>query len=156
MTTGDSPQMNTDEHGFKHGEITEAIIGLFFEVYNELGHGFLESVYEEAMQIALQERGLKVARQVEIPVWFRQRRIGDFKGDLLVNGVVLLELKAARRIDPVFEAQLIHYLRATPIEVGLLLNFGPRAEFRRLRFDNHLKKISENPCKSVAKPAANS
>jgi GxxExxY protein len=143
--------MTTDEHGFKHGELTETIIGVFYDVYNELGHGFLESVYEEAMFVALVEAGLRVGRQIEIPVWFRRRRIGDFKADLLINDVVMLELKAARHIDKIFEAQLLHCLRATPVEVKLLFNFVPRAEFRRLCFDNHLKTIRENLCKSVAK-----
>lgn len=145
------PQMNTDQSGFKHGELTEKIIGVFYDVYNELGHGFLECVYAEAMFVALREAGLKVARQLDIPVWFRNRRIGEFRADLLVDDVVILELKSARRIEPVFEAQLLHYLRATPVEIGLLFNFGPKPEFRRLRFDNELKQIRENLRESVAK-----
>src|SRR5882757_4054081 len=108
----------------KHEELTQKIIGVFYDVYNELGHGFLESVYETAMVIALEDAGLSVKRQVEVPVWFRGRQIGTFFADLLVEDVVIVELKAVRSIDPSHEAQLLHYLRATEIELGLLLNFG--------------------------------
>ena len=119
-------------------------------VYNELGHGFLESVYEESMVIALRKAGLEVNRQVPVPVWFRSHKVGDFKVDLLVQNKILLELKAARTIEPAHEAQLSHYLRATSIEVGLLFNFGSKAQFRRLVFDNPRKKIRENLCESAA------
>jgi GxxExxY protein len=78
--------MNADERGFKYGDVTEKIIGVFFEVYNELGYGFLESVYEEAISIALTEAGLSVERQFPTPVWFRGRQIGDFRADLLIQG----------------------------------------------------------------------
>lgn len=142
--------MNTDQHGLKHGELTEKIIGIFYEVYNELGYGFLESVYEKAMLKALRSSGLTVASQVSVPVWFRGEQVGDFYADLVVEGVVILELKAARRIERAHEAQLLNYLKATDIEVGLLLNFGEHPEFRRLLLDNERKKIRENPCKSVA------
>ena len=142
--------MNTDGHGFKHGEITQKIIKVFYEVYNELGHGFLESVYEKSLQVALNSMGIKVRRQIEIPVSFRGQRVGDFTADMLVGDCVLLELKAARSLDTSHTAQLLNYLRATEIEVGLLLNFGLRPEFKRLIFDNPRKSIRENPCISVA------
>lgn len=145
------PRIATDSHRLKYGDLTDKILGVFYDVYNELGHGFLESVYEVAMLIALEAKGLHVARQVDVPVWFRERRIGDFRADLIVENAVLLELKSVRHLDRAHEAQLLHYLRATPIEVGLLLNFGVRPEFRRLRLDNELKKIREDLCKSVAK-----
>lgn len=125
----------------KHAELTEKVIGVFFQVYNELGYGFLECVYEQAMAIALAEAGLDVKRQIAIPVWFRGQQIGDFQADMLIEGNVLLELKAVRTIDLAFEKQLLNYLRATDIEVGLLLNFGHKPEFRRLVFDNTRKKI---------------
>jgi len=134
----------------KHRDLTERIIGVFYDVYNELGFGFLESVYETSMTVALEETGLKVSRQVPIPVWFRGREVGTFFADLVVNDLILLELKTARNIDSTHEAQLLHYLRATEIEVGLLLNFGQRAHFRRLLFDNERKQIRVNPCESVA------
>jgi GxxExxY protein len=87
-------------------------------------------------------------------VWFRGRKIGPYFGDLVVERRLLLELKAARSIEPAHEAQLLHYLRATEIEVGLLLNFGLRPQFRRLLFDNQRKKIRGNPCESVAEVLA--
>src|SRR4028119_2334319 len=104
----------------KHAELTDRIIGVFFEVYNELGHGFLESVCESSMAIGLEDAGLRVQRQVPIKVWFRGREVGTFFADFVVEGLVILELKAARNVDPAHEAQLLNYLRATLIEVGLL------------------------------------
>ena len=136
--------------GLQHGELTEKIIGVFYDVYNELGYGFLESVYEESLVIALLETCLKVERQLAIPVWFRGHQVGQFRGDILVEGKILLELKSTRTLEAAHEAQLLHYLKSTEIEIGLLLNFGSRPQFRRLLFDNHRKKIRENPCKSVA------
>ncbi len=146
--------MTTPSAGLKHSDLTEKIIGVFYDVYNELGHGFLESTYAEALVVALVESGLSVAREVPVPVWFRGRRVGQYYADLIVEGVVLLELKAARTLESAHEAQLLHYLRATEVEVGLLLNFGLRAQFRRLLFDNERKKFRENPCESVAKVSA--
>ncbi len=124
----------------KHHELTEKIIGTFYEVYNELGFGFLESVYENALVIALRTKGFQVEQQISVPVWFRGQRVGDFVADLLVENTVILELKAVRTIDEAHKAQLLNYLRATETEVGLLLNFGQSAEFKRLVFDNHRKK----------------
>jgi GxxExxY protein len=135
----------------KHSELTETIIGVFYDVYNELGHGFLESTYAEAMVVALESSALTVAREVPVPVWFRGRKIGEYFADLMVESSVLLELKAARSLESGHEAQLLHYLRATEIEVGLLLNFGVRPQFRRLLFDNERKKFRGNPCESVAR-----
>lgn len=134
----------------KHADVAERIIGVFYDVYNELGFGFLESVYGASMLIALEDAGLKVSRQTPIPGWFRRQQVGSFFADLMVNDQVLVELKTARTLEPAHEAQLLDYLRATKIEVGLLLNFGPQARFRRLLFDNERKKIRENPCESVA------
>jgi GxxExxY protein len=134
----------------EHAELTEKFIGIFFDVYNELGHGFLESVYEQALGIALMEAGVGVRRQVPIEVWFRGQQIGDFKADMVVDDKVLLELKAARNIDLAHEKQLLNYLRATPIEVGLLLNFGTKPEFRRLVFANERKEIRVDPRRSAA------
>src|SRR5215470_7899637 len=104
--------MSTDEHRFKHRELTKKVIGVFYEVYNELGHGFLESVYQDALVIALSSAGLDVCTPVDIPVWFRGTKVGSFEGDVLVNRCVLIELKAARNLDSAHEAQLLNYLRA--------------------------------------------
>ena len=123
----------------KHKEITHKIIGVFFDVYNELGHGFLESVYQRALGLALESAGVKMRSPVKIPVWFRGQRVGQFEGDMLVEEVILLELKVARCLDRSHYAQLLNYLRATDIEVGLLLNFGLKPEFQRLILDNASK-----------------
>ena len=101
----------------------EEIIGVFYEVYNELGHGFIESVYEAAFELALTSKGLSGFRQIEVPVWFRGKKIGDFSADMLVDKCVLLELKAGRALNPAHEAQLLNYL-PTEIEVGILFSFG--------------------------------
>jgi GxxExxY protein len=146
-----SPQMNAEERRYLHADLTEKIIGVFYDVYKELGYGFLESVYEQAMFIALQERGLDVQRQVPVPVWFRGHRIGDFQADLVIARVVIVEMKAARNLDTPHEAQLLNYLRATEIELGLLLNFGPRPGIRRLAFSNERKQISVPLRSSAAK-----
>ena len=134
--------------------MTDKIVGVFYDVYNELGHGFLESTYAEALGVALEESGLSAAREVPVPVWFRGKKVGQYYADMIVEGLILLELKAARTLESAHEAQLLHYLRATDVEVGLLLNFGLRPQFRRLLFDNARKKIRENPRKSVAKVSA--
>ena len=146
--------METPPLGLKHSNLTDKIIGVFYDVYNELGHGFLESTYSEAMALALTESGLANAREVPVPVWFRGRKVGQYFADLVVESHVLLELKAARTLESAHQAQLFHYLKSTEIEVGLLFNFGPRAQFRRLLFDNERKKIRENPCESVARFSA--
>jgi GxxExxY protein len=142
--------MYSTAESLKHRELTEKIIGAFYDVYNELGHGFLESVYEQALAIALVQAGMVVERQVPVTVWFRGQRIGDFRTDMLVDRNVLLELKAARTIDQAHEKQLLNYLRATDVEVGLLLNFGVKPQFRRLVYENERKKIRENPRESAA------
>ena len=133
--------MNTD---LKQYALTEKIIAVFFEVYNELGHGFLESVYQRSLLVALGETGLTVHSPIDIPVWFRGHQVGCFEGDILVEKCVLLELKAARALDSSHKAQLLNYLRATDIEIGLLLNFGLKPEFKRLIYDNP-RKETHNP-----------
>ena len=130
--------MNTEK--FKHKEITDIILKSFYEVYNELGEGFLESVYESALNMVLTGYGLSVERQKDISVFFRGKEVGDFKADLIVNQKIILELKAVSAFNPAHEAQLINYLKATNIEVGLLLNFGKKPEFKRFVYDNKRKK----------------
>jgi GxxExxY protein len=129
--------MNAD---FKYFLLTQQIIGVYYEVYNELGSGFLESVYQKSLALALKSAGLAVCSRIDIPVWFRGQQVGKFEGDLLVEKCVLLELKAARALDSTHQAQLLNYLRATDIEVGLLLNFGPKPEFKRVAYDNSRKR----------------
>ena len=136
--------MGPQPSGLKHAEVTREIIRAFFAVCNELGHGYLESIYEKALWLALAERGVLADAQRRVPVWYRQQPVGDFRADLVVADKVLVELKCARAIDPAHEAQVMNYLRATELEVGLLVNFGPEPEFKRFVFDNHLKR-SLNP-----------
>jgi GxxExxY protein len=133
------------EFMLKHEALTAKIIAVFYDVYNELGHGFLESVYENSMVIALRAAGLSVQQQVSLPVYFRGQKVGEFFADLIVEGLVIVENKAARAIDPSHEAQLLNYLRATMMEVGLILNYGLKPEFKRLAFDNGRKKQSVVP-----------
>jgi GxxExxY protein len=116
--------------------------------------GFLECVYEESLVIALHEAGLRASRQIALPVWFRGHKVGEFRADLLVEDSVLLELKSARSLDPAHEAQLLHYLKSTEVEIGMLLNFGARPQFRRLIFDNDRKKIHGIPWKPAAEVSA--
>ncbi len=120
--------------GLVHAETTEAIIQRFYHVYNTLGFGFLEKVYENSMRVSLEESGFTVKQQFPIDVVFEGVNVGDYFADLLVDDKVVIELKAAQAISPDHEAQLLNYLKATGLEVGLLLNFGPKAEFRRKVF----------------------
>ena len=120
---------------FIYKEITTIIIRSFFEVYTELGYGFLESVYEKAMLVVLTGYGLRVVNQREIPVVFRHKKIGIFKSDIVVENKIILELKAARNIDSSHIAQLINYLKASNMDVGYILNFGRKPEFKRLIYN---------------------
>lgn len=133
--------MHWDPANYKHQELTEAIIRTFYEVYNELGHGFLESVYEEAMFRVLRQSGVSVQRQYPLPVRFRGEQVGDFRADLVVADNVIVELKAVRAFEPFHEAQLLNYLRASDLEGGLLLNFGPTPRLKRLVFANEKKHL---------------
>jgi GxxExxY protein len=125
---------------YKHSSLTDLIIGVFYDVYNELGFGFLESVYRNALQLALIEKGLIVEPEKPISVYFRGKKVGDFRADLIVNDLVLLELKTAEAIAIAHEAQLLNYLRSTTLELGLILNFGPKPQVRRLLFDNNRER----------------
>jgi len=132
--------MSRDLNNYKHQELTQVIIQVYYEVYNELGHGFLESVYPEAMLIVLRQKGMTVEAQRPLPVWFRGGKIGDFRPDLIAGDAAVVELKAVRALEPAHEAQLLNYLRASELEVGLLLNFGPARKIKRMVFDNDKKK----------------
>lgn len=125
----------------KHEEITAKIIGAFYKVYNTLGYGFLEKVYQNAMCIELRALGLNVEMEKRILVYYYGEIIGDFNADLLVNQVVAVELKAKAMLMEDHEYQLLNYLKATSIEVGLLLNFGRKPQLKRMIFDNDKKKL---------------
>ncbi len=121
-------------------EITDKIIKSYFKVYNTLGYGFLEKVYENALAIELRKIGLDVKCQFPISVIYENEIVGDYYADIIVNDIVVLELKATKEISEENECQLINYLKATNIELGLLLNFGKEAEFRRKIFMNKYKR----------------
>jgi GxxExxY protein len=114
-----------------HGDLTDKIIKSFYHVYNTLGYGFLEKVYENALALTLRNQGLTVHHQQPITVRFEGAVVGEYFADLIVDGKVIIELKAADVIAKQHEAQLLNYLRASDIEVGVLLNFGPEAKFKR-------------------------
>ena len=122
-----------------HEELTGKIIKTFYTVYNTLGHGFLEKVYENALMIELRKIGLHADQQKKIEVFYESQRVGEYFADIIVEDIVILELKAAETIAPEHEAQLINYLKATKIEVGLLFNFGHKPQFLRRVFGNERK-----------------
>jgi len=124
---------------YKHTEITDKIINAFYAVYNTLGYGFLEKVYRNAMTIEVSKLGLPVVPEAPIRVYYAGQIIGDYFADLLVADAVIVELKARRQLTQEHEAQLLNYLKATPYEVGLLLNFGPKPTLRRKAYDNSRK-----------------
>jgi GxxExxY protein len=119
----------------KHGEITEKIVHAFYKVYKVLGHGFLEKVYENALAIELRKQGLTVRQQEPIKVYYEGEVVGDYYADLLVAGCVIVELKAVEALTNEHHAQILNYLKATGIGVGLLINFGPKPELKRKIWD---------------------
>jgi GxxExxY protein len=124
---------------YKHKALTSQIIKAFYDVYNALGHGFLEKVYENALIIQLRKSGLEVVAQARIEVRYDGHVVGEYFADLLVEQKVIVEVKAARALGDGHEAQLLNYLKATPYEVGLLLNFGPKPQVKRKVYDNPRK-----------------
>ena len=123
-----------------HKEITDKIINAYYKVYNALGYGFLEKVYENSMVIALRKVGLKVEQQKNVKVYYESEEVGEYYADLLVEDLVIVELKAAKALSEDHEAQLINYLKATTIQIGLLINFGKEPKFKRKIFENRFKK----------------
>jgi GxxExxY protein len=115
-----------------HGELTGQLIGAFFEVYNELGHGFAEQVYQRAIVIALAERGVRMEVERAITIRYRGVIVGEYRADLIVDDKVIVECKVGPKILPAHETQLLNYLTATRFRIGLILNFGPEAAFRRM------------------------
>ena len=122
-----------------HKELTKSILKIFYDVYNELGYGFLERVYQNALFYELKESGFKVEAQKKIKVYYKDIEVGDYIADIIVNDLVILELKAQEYLVEANEFQLINYLKATDCEVGLLLNFGKKPEFIRKVYQNYKK-----------------
>jgi len=127
---------------FIHKDISELIIKAFYTVYNELGFGFSEDIYQNAMQIELNYLGLKIEAQKELNVFYQKNIVGTFKADFVVNNLVIVELKAVNFLADADELQILNYLKATNIELGLLMNFGKNAEIKRKIFSNSKKKMS--------------
>ncbi len=125
---------------YLHQDLTEKIIRAYYNVYNELGYGFLEKVYENAFMIELKSLGLNCEKQKPISVSFKGYKVGEYFADIIVENKVIIELKAAEVLVEEHEAQLLNYLRATEIEVGLLFNFGKKPQFKRQIFENIYKK----------------
>ena len=136
--------MPADSH--KHSDITEKIIKAFYSVYNKLGYGFLEKVYENALKIELAKSGLEVESQILVKVYYEGAEVGFYLADLVVEDSVIIEIKAAESLCEPHEAQLLNYLRATNKEVGLLLNFGKSPQLKRKVFSNKFKSsLNINP-----------
>ena len=124
-----------------HKDLSNKIIKCFYTVYNTLGFGFLEKVYENALMIELSINGLKAEKQKQIKVYYENQTVGEYFADIIVEDSIILELKAAEFVVEEHELQLINYLKATEIEIGLLLNFGKIPEFKRKIFTNDRKRI---------------
>jgi GxxExxY protein len=132
-----------------HKSITDKILKVYYEVYNELGYGFLEKVYQNAMYFELKSLGYKVEAQKQIKVYYKKQLVGEYYSDLLVEDKVIVELKSTELLMNAHVAQIINYLKGTPIEVGLLLNFGEQPEFKRFIYTNDRKINLKNQLKSV-------
>ena len=128
--------MSTNLEDLKYKELTEKIIKVFYKVYNTLGYGFLEKVYENAMMIEFRKDNTPAVSQVPIKVIYDEEVVGEYYADILVDKKVIVEIKATKKMIPDHEAQLLNYLKATDVEVGLILNFGPEPEIKRKVFDN--------------------
>ncbi len=136
----------TDLHQFKmtnflHKKLSDSILKSYYEVYNNLGYGFLEKVYQNAMYLELKNQGYEVEAQKQIKVCYKEIVVGEYYADLLIENSIILELKACECLMDAHKAQLINYLKATDIEVGLLLNFGETPEFKRFIYTNDRKKL---------------
>lgn len=129
---------------YKHSDITGIIIKAFYNVYNQLGYGFLEKVYENALLIELKKFNLECVAQKPVEVFYDELKVGFYIADIIVNNAVIIAVKAAEALCEEHEAQLTNYLRATDIEVGLLLNFGKKAELKRKVFSEEYKNLNKS------------
>ncbi len=136
--------MSNVNEKFLHSETTEQIIQAYYHVYNTLGFGFIEKIYENSLAITLRKRGFEVLQQEPVAVYFEGEFVGEYFADLVVDRKVIIELKSVETFHNRHEVQLLNYLRATPIEVGLLMNFGEKPEFKRRVFTNDRKSHPTN------------
>ena len=154
------PRTNAEERERRHPselvhrELVGQIVGAYYEVYRELGYGFLEAVYQGAFAKALIDRGVPFVREPTLFISFRGVEVGACRPDFLVHSAVVVELKAVRALDPSHEAQLMNYLRASDFEVGVLFNFGPKASFRRFVWTNERKLRVRSRSFAVSAPPA--
>jgi GxxExxY protein len=125
---------------FPHQELTKSIIGIYYNVYNELGFGFLEKVYHKALLIELRKNGYKINSEKKVNVYYKNEVVGEYIPDIIINEAVIVELKCVEYLTDIHENQLLNYLKATDCEVGLILNFGKDPQFIRKIFTNDLKK----------------
>jgi len=125
---------------YLHEDLTKKIIKCFYSVYDELGYGFLETVYAKALLLELVDSELTAEEQKDIKVYFKNNSVGNFKADIVVDNKVIIEVKAVKTLLPIHEVQVVNYLKATGIEVGLLVNFGEKLEFKRKVMSNNEKK----------------
>ena len=125
---------------FPHQELTKSIIGIYYNVYNELGFGFLEKVYHKSLLIELKRNGYKIDSEKKVNVYYKNEIVGEYIPDIIINDSVIVELKCVEYLSDVHENQLLNYLKATDCEVGLILNFGKDPQFIRKIFTNDLKK----------------
>jgi GxxExxY protein len=126
---------------FLHKSLSDSILKAYYEVYNELGYGFLEKVYQNALYIELKSQGFKVEAQKQIKVYYKSQMVGEYFADLIIDDSITLELKACECLMDEHQAQLLNYLKATKVEIGILLNFGVVPEFKRLIYTNDRKKL---------------
>lgn len=129
---------------YKYSDITEVIIKAFFNVYNKLGYGFLEKVYENSMMIELKKFGLNCEKQRQINIFYDDQNVGEYFTDILVNDCIIIELKAAESLCEEHECQLVNYLKASSVEVGMLLNFGKKPQFKRKVFTSEYKNLNKS------------
>ena len=125
---------------FPHQELTKSIIGIYYNVYNELGFGFLEKVYHKSLLIELKRNGYKIDSEKKVNVYYKNEIVGEYIPDIIINDSVIVELKCVEYLTDIHENQLLNYLKATDCEVGLILNFGKDPQFIRKIFPNDLKK----------------
>jgi GxxExxY protein len=126
---------------FLHKSLSDSILKAYYEVYNELGYGFLEKVYQNALYIELKSQGFKMEAQKQIKVYYKSQMVGEYFADLIIDDSITLELKACECLMDEHQAQLLNYLKATKVEIGILLNFGTIPEFKRLIYTNDRKKL---------------
>lgn len=125
---------------FPHQELTKSVIGIYYNVYNELGFGFLEKVYHKSLLIELKKNGYKIDSEKKVNVYYKNEIVGEYIPDIIINDSVIVELKCVEYLTDIHENQLLNYLKATDCEVGLILNFGKDPQFIRKIFTNDLKK----------------